>query len=192
MLPVLSLLCGSFGCSAGTDLNQIVHVDPFPDAGAVAITDGAGSAFQDPFAGAPPLSAQTGSLTHNAGKSCLQSGCHGPTTGANLAPGLLLGGTVYSDYLGTKPAVGVELRIVDSAGSSATARSGPDGNFYILSTGANGVTFPAAVGVRDMTTTRPMITTLTTQMGSCAQTTCHVPGGGPMTNTGNYYPIHVP
>jgi hypothetical protein len=192
MLPVLSWLFGSVGCSAGTDLNQLVNVDPLSDAGPVVAADGAGSAFQDPFAGASPFSAQTGTVSHNAGKSCLQSGCHGPTTGATGAPGMLIGGTVYSDYMGTKPAAGVEVRIVDKAGHSATAHSGPDGNFYVLSAAANGVTLPAVVGARDATTTRPMITTLATSMGSCGQTTCHVPGGGPISNTGNYYPIHVP
>jgi hypothetical protein len=105
---------------------------------------------------------------------------------------MLLGGTVYSDYKGTQPAPGVEVRIVDSAGHSATAHSGPEGNFYILSAGANGVTFPAVVAARDARTTRPMITMLAATMGSCGQTTCHVPGGGPMSNTGSYYPIHVP
>jgi hypothetical protein len=71
--------------------------------------------------------------------------------------------------------------------------SSSNGNFYIRSGGASGVTFPAIVGARNATTVRPMITTLSTaSMGSCGQTKCHVPGGGPQTNTGNYYPIHIP
>jgi hypothetical protein len=54
------------------------------------------------------------------------------------------------------------------------------------------VTFPAVVGARRGTASRPMITTLASSMGSCGQTHCHVPGGGPLSGTGNYYPIHVP
>ena len=100
--------------------------------------------------------------------------------------------TYKYDIGAQKGAAGVEVRIVDSAGHAASAYSGSNGNFYIRSGSANGVTFPAIVGARDATTTRPMITTLTASMDSCGQTKCHVPGGGPKTNTGNYYPIHVP
>jgi hypothetical protein len=183
------LLClVAIGCGTGTDLNQIVNVDPFAEGGATSSGGGQGSSFQDPFAGAPGYSARSGGDSHNAGRSCMQSGCHG----GGEAPSFLIGGTVYSDYKGTSPAVGVEVRIVDSAGHAASAYTGASGNFYIGSGSANGVTFPAVVGARDGTTTRPMITTLTSSMGSCGQGGCHVPGGGPLSNTGNYYPIHIP
>ena len=183
---------GLSACGTGTDLNQLVDVNPESDAG-VAAADGGGTPFQDPFAGAPPYAAQMGGgdEAHNPGKSCIQSGCHG-SGGGGETPSFLIGGTVYQDYAGTKGAAGVEVRIVDSAGHAASAYSGSNGNFYIRSGSANGVTFPAIVGARDATTTRPMITTLTASMDSCGQTKCHVPGGGPKTNTGNYYPIHVP
>jgi hypothetical protein len=177
--------CGS----TGTDLKQIVNVDPFSEAG---VGGGAGGgdagSFVDPFAGAPAYSPQTGGDSHNAGKSCLQSGCH---ASGGEGPSFLIGGTVYKDYAGTVPAPGVEVRIVDSAGNAASTYSGPEGNFSI-GAGASGISFPANVGARDGTTVRPMVTTLTSGMGSCGQSTCHVPGGGPTTNTGNYYPIHVP
>jgi hypothetical protein len=176
------------GCGSGTDLNQLVNVDPFSDA-SPAPAEAADASWQDPFIGAPAYAAQTGNSSHNAGKSCIHSGCHG--SGGD-APSLLLGGTVYSDYQGTTPAPGVQVRIVDAAGHSASTYSGPEGNFYVLSANASGVTFPAIVGARDGKTTRPMITTLAASMASCGQATCHVPGGGPMSNTGNYYPIHVP
>jgi hypothetical protein len=123
--------------------------------------------------------------------SCIHAGCHG-AGGATGAPSLLVGGTVYANYMGTAPAPGVEVRVVDSAGRSTSTHSGPEGNFYIMSANANGVTFPAVVGARDAMTTRPMITAITASMGSCGQPTCHVPGGGSMSNTGNYYPIHLP
>jgi hypothetical protein len=84
------------------------------------------------------------------------------------------------------------VRILDGAGHAASTYSGSNGNFYIRA-GTDSVAFPAVVGARNATTSRPMITMLSTAgMGSCNQTTCHVPGGGPQTNTGDYYPIHVP
>jgi hypothetical protein len=195
VLPSFGWLCASLfgvgGCSgAGTDLDQLVKVNPFPDGSAPVADADASSSFQDPFGGSPAYATQTGKGSHNAGMSCIHAGCHGSTAGASGAPGFLLGGTVYADYKGAVPAPGVEVRIVDSAGRSASAYSGPEGNFYILSASANGVTFPAVVGARDATTMRPMITTLTASMASCGQATCHVPGGGPMSHTGNYYPVH--
>lgn len=189
MLMSYVWLFGSLGCGTGTDLNQLVNVDPLSDASPAAWIGDDGGSFQDPFGGAPLYSAQTGNDSHNAGMSCIQSGCHGSVA---AAPSFLVGGTVYADYKGTTPASGVEVRISDAAGHSANAYSGPEGNFYILSTSANGVTFPAVIGARDANAARPMITALTGNMGSCGQTQCHVPGGGSLSATDNYYPIHVP
>ena len=175
----IAFLLGAAACSGrGTDLNQIVRVNPLSDSG------GGGTmppSYQDPFAGAPPYTAQQGNGAHNPGTSC-----------NDHHHNFLIGGTVYKDYQGTIPAVSVEVRLVDPAGNTVSAYSGPEGNFYIDPSNANGVTLPATVGARDGTTTRPMITTLTGSMGSCGQSPCHVPGGGPMSGTGNYYPIHVP
>jgi hypothetical protein len=182
------------GCGTGTDLNQIVNVDPHADGAGAASGGGQGGSFQDPFAGAPGYVAQRGGGgAHNAGLSCMESGCHGSVGagGGGEGPTFLIGGTVYSDYKGSSPAAGVEIRIVDSAGHAASTYSGSNGNFYIGGN-ANGVTFPAIVGARDGSTSRPMITPLNAMMGSCGQQSCHVPGGGPTTNTHDYYPIHVP
>jgi hypothetical protein len=172
-------------------LNQLVNVDPFGDASPPQAEAGGDASFQDPFAGAPAYATQSGNSSHNAGMSCIHAGCHG-AGGSPGAPSLLIGGTVYADYQGAAPATGVQVRIVDAAGHSATTYSGPEGNFYILSSNANGVTFPAVVGARDGKTTRPMITILEASTASCGQAKCHVRGGGPMSNTGSYYPIHVP
>jgi hypothetical protein len=185
----LACLLVSFGCGTGTELNQLVNVDTVSDATPAAWVAGDGASFQDPFSGAPPFSSQTGTDSHNAGRSCIESGCHGSVAAAES---FLIGGTVYSDYEGTMPATGVEVRIADSAGHATSTYSGPEGNFYITSANAGGVTLPAVVGARTASSTRPMITTLTVSMGSCGQTPCHVPGGGPLGVTGNYYPIHVP
>jgi hypothetical protein len=180
-------LLAAAACGTGTDLNQLVD-EPLADgSAATGSASGGGTSFPDPFVGAPAYVSKMGSQTHNPGQSCMQSGCHGGD-----APSFLVGGTVYTDYKGTTAAAGVEVRIVDAAGHAASTYTGPNGNFHISSGSANGVTFPAVVGVRSGTTTRPMITKLASSMGSCGQTHCHVPGGGPLGGTGNYYPIHVP
>jgi hypothetical protein len=185
----LACLSVSFGCGAGTELNQLVTVDPVSDAAPATWIAGEGASFQDPFSGAPPFSTQMGTDSHNAGHSCIEAACHGSVAAAES---FLIGGTVYADYKGTMPAAGVEVRVADSAGHTISTYSGPEGNFYITSASAGNVTFPAVVGARTANSTRPMITTLTVSMGSCGQTPCHVPGGSPIGATGNYYPIHVP
>jgi len=191
----VALLHAGAGCgSNGTDLNQVVNVDPFAEAGAgpASSSSGSGASFQDPFAGAPAYAAQGGSgdQAHHPGESCLQSGCH--RSSGSDPPGLFIGGTVYTDYAGNTPAAGIEVRVVDSTGNAVSVYSSKNGNFYLKASNAGSLTFPVVVGARDGTTTRPMITTLTSDMGSCRQNGCHVPGGGPTTTTGNYYPIHVP
>ena len=138
----------------------------------------------DAFAGAPAYVSTIGRSAHNAGQSCMKSGCHGA---GGAADGLLIGGTVYADYAGTIPAPGVEIRVLDMAGHAVSVYSGQNGNFYV---GGAAVTFPAIVGARDGKTTRPMVTALTGTMRSCAAAGCHIVGGSPAT--GAYYPIHVP
>jgi len=120
--------------------------------------------------------------THNVGLSC--GPCH--STGCGSTPCFTLGGTVYRDYFGKQPAAGVEVRVVDLKGRSATVYSGPNGNFALYSDA--GVALPAMVGARDGTTTRPMVTTLA--VGMCATAGCHVVGSSP--DAGAYYAIHVP
>jgi hypothetical protein len=144
----------------------------------------------DAFTGAPAFTSMVGNSAHKPGESCMQSGCHGPAAGAQETS-FLIGGTVYKDYKGTIPAPGVEVRVLDMAGHAVSVYSGMNGNFYIHLANST-VMLPAVVGVRDGTTTRPMVTTLTptTGMGSCAAAGCHVIGGSPAT--GAYYPIHVP
>lgn len=187
-LSLAACLVAAAACgSQGTDLSQLVNEGPD---GGVSTQGGSSASFQDPFSGAPPYASKGsgGDTAHNPGKSCMDKGCHA-TSGGGEAPAFLIGGTVYKDYKGASPAVGVEVRIVDSAGNAASAYSGSNGNFYIRA-GSAGVTFPAVIGARDGTTTRPMITQLSSTMGSCAQQPCHVTGSSPAMGT--YYPIHVP
>jgi hypothetical protein len=140
--------------------------------------------FADAGAYSPP--AEAGSGQHHPGESCMQSGCHG----SGEAQAFLIGGTVYKDYAGTIPYPGVEVRVQDATGKTMTTYSRQNGNFYISGGGAP-LALPALVSARDGTTTRPMVTQLTTaSMSSCASTGCHTVGGSP--STGAYYPIHVP
>lgn len=157
-----------------------------PEAGVVKGTDPASTPYTDAFKDAPPYAAfKGGDSPHHTGESCSEQGCHGTKAFA-----LLIGGTIYKDYKGTIVAPGVEVRVADSNGHAVSTHSAPNGSFYIKSSASNGVAFPAFVGVRDATTTRPMITPLTGAMGSCSAATCHVVGGSP--NNGAYYPVHVP
>ncbi|MGH7295708.1 MAG: hypothetical protein ACRELB_12270, partial [Polyangiaceae bacterium] len=171
-----ALLVAASACgSAGTDLGQLDGQDPD---GGVATQGGNGppTTFTDPFAGAPPYksSGGGGDNSHNAGKSCMQQGCHSSLGGkGSEAPSFLIGGTVYNDYAGTQGAPGVEVRIVDANGNALSTTSDSGGNFYISAGSAGSFAFPAVVGARDGTTSRPMITQLSSTMGSCAQASCH-------------------
>jgi hypothetical protein len=187
------------GCSgAGTNLVDLTNqpiAEP-NDGGAREASTAGGNGIDagvvlDPFANAPAFVSTPGATTHNPGLSCIQTGCHA-TSGGTAAPDFFLGGTVYTDYTGQKPAIGAEIRVVDAAGHAVSVYSGPQGNFYVGAAAAKDLTFPVAVGARDGTTTRPMITSLQSGQTSCALKGCHATGGGPTTNTGSYYPIHVP
>lgn len=185
------VLASLFACScgsAGTSLNTLVDESFEGGVGALGV-EGGSTSFQDPFAGAPAYQASTGGNTHNAGKSCIQQGCHASGGSSDDAQPFLIGGTVYTDYAGKTPAVGIEIRVIDGNGNTASTYSGTSGTFYIPA-GKASVALPAYVGARDGTTERPMITQLTGTMGSCGQSSCHVSGGIPAN--GYYYPIHVP
>jgi hypothetical protein len=178
--------CGS----SGIDVNQVDNA-PQPDGGGSTVTNPPPTGYTDPFAGAGAYSGPGGGGgggdgSHNAGQDCMQSHCHG----GGHENAFLLGGTVYQDYAGTIAAVGVEIRVVDTAGHAQSVYSDRNGNFHISANGAT-VSLPANVGARNATVTRPMITQLSTSMGGCSQSGCHTsPGGSP--SKGNYYPIHVP
>jgi hypothetical protein len=140
----------------------------------------------DIFSDAGPYSppAEAGSGEHHPGESCMQSGCHDGMGGPDP---FSIAGTVFKDYAGTIAYPGVEVVVQDATGRIRTTYSHLNGNFYMGGT----LALPATVAARDGTTTRPMVTQLTTAgMGSCASAGCHVVGGSP--STGAYYPIHVP
>ncbi len=183
-LLALVLACGS----QGTDLKQLDNT--VNEAGTDDANNPPPTSFTDPFAGQPAYTSKGGGGggSHHAGESCMQSNCHSAGGGGGEAPAFLIGGTVYTDYFSTTPAVGVEVRIVDTNNNGASTYSDSNGNFYIHSSTTIG--YPAVVGARNATITRPMITQISTAaMGSCGQGGCHIPGGKP---TASYYQIHVP
>lgn len=183
-MVVTALACASACGGPGTDPLQVDQTTG--DGGGMATSaNPPPTPFTDPFAGAPPFSPKGGGGgggSHNAGEACGKQGCH---TGGD-GPAFLIGGTIYTDYKGTTPAAGVEIRIVDGNGNAASTYSEGNGNFYIRS-GMTSVGFPAVVGARNGSIARPMITQLSNAgMGTCAQATCHTaPPSG-------YYPIHIP
>jgi len=196
---VLVPLLASTGCSGpGTNLDDLL------DASRVAETSGSDArvgdaASLDPFGGAPAYALMTpdagmdlGAMTpHNQGSSCLQSSdCHAP---GGDGKALLLGGTLYEDYYSmTAVKAGVEVRIRDFAGHAISVYTDATGNFFVRQADANGLGFPAVVGVRDATSTRDMITTLSSpSMGSCSEAPCHVKGEKPSPGV-SYYPLHIP
>jgi hypothetical protein len=94
---------------------------------------------------------------------------------------------VYSDYDGTTPAVGVEIRVLDTQGHAMSTYSGTNGNFYISSNST--IVPPYVVGIRDATNARPMITSFDgkTVNGDCSKSGCHVG-----KSKGGYYVVHLP
>ena len=139
------------------------------------------TSYLDPFQGAPAYSAGKGSNAHNAGQACIT--CHTKQGEKSL----LIGGTVYSDYDGTTPAAGVEIRVLDTQGHAMSTYSGTSGTFYISANST--IVPPFVVGVRNASATRPMITQIDgkTINGDCSKSGCHVG-----KSNGGYYVVHIP
>ncbi len=64
--------------------------------------------------------------THNAGRNCLNSGCHSQGGEERF----FIGGTIYQDADGTSARSGAEIKVVDKDGRTTTLRSDRLGNFY--------------------------------------------------------------
>ena len=196
-LAVAGPFFAAMGCSGpGTNLDALLDASAFAET-STSDADSGDAASLDPFGGAPAYVRMTpdagtdlgAAAAHNQGSSCLQSACHAP---GGMGMTLLLGGTLYDDYYGTTAVkAGVEVRIRDFSGHAISVYTDATGNFFVRAADANGLTFPAVVGVRDGASTRDMITTLSSAtMGSCSESPCHVKGGSP--STGAYYPLHIP
>ncbi len=97
---------------------------------------------------------------HNAGQSCLNSGCHGANPGSTV---FTIGGTLYTTAAGTTPAPGATIYIGTQKLFVAT-----DGNFYT----SNPVTFPTTTKASLCPDTKPMVGPLNAAAdGNCNN--CH-------------------
>ncbi|MFO0734230.1 MAG: hypothetical protein U0270_00045 [Labilithrix sp.] len=165
----------AFGGRAGDDDDDAPKTAqsaalPVPAGGAAADAE---PPAVDPFAGAPAFTAralETSTSDHhlgdsNAGKDCLA--CHGKNMGA---PAFLFAGTIQKSSIDKTGAEGVEVRVIDAAGTEVAAVSTDEnGNFWLLSD----ATLPAgaSVGIRDATGTRRMSGRI--GVGACNQSGCH-------------------
>jgi hypothetical protein len=186
-------------CSGpGTNLDNLIDASLPVDGGLVDV-GGDGTAYANAFAGAPSYTMMTPDATtelaihpkgiNNIGLSCITSSCHGATATTPL----FVGGTVFQDYYGqTTAGLGIELRLVDTMGHAQSSYTDPNGNFFLRTKDAAGLTFPLAVGIRNSSNARPMVVALTSSQGSCAQTNCHAIGGNPEKPGTGYFPIHLP
>lgn len=62
------------------------------------------------------------------GSDCLS--CHSRGSGEDEAPAWTVGGTVFTDILGTDGTSGAIIRVTDSTGTTVTLESSRVGNFY--------------------------------------------------------------
>jgi hypothetical protein len=138
----------------------------------------------DPFAGAASFTTMTlGTDTSrhhlgdsNAGKDCLS--CH---NGSNTAPGFELGGTVRETGGSSDGATGVQVRIVDPAGTEvALVGTDSQGNFWLK--GTTKIPAGSHVAIRDASGEKKMSGTIGN--GSCNTAGCHDPNRPIFLNAG--------
>jgi hypothetical protein len=118
---------------------------------------------------------------HNEGTGCLNAGCHSPTSGGNgtdatKPANMILGGTLYETATGA--GLGTATIIIEWGGMSkktVSATANGIGNFYMVPSELEGITFPATVKVSlcpDVA--RPMISTLKDASDlNCSKAGCH-------------------
>ncbi|MES0490137.1 MAG: hypothetical protein ABUK01_09105 [Leptospirales bacterium] len=123
-------------------------------------------------------SSATSNTSHNAGQSCIETGCH-----ADSSPTFAIAGTVYSAGTGGNTASGVKITVKDATGTNTigTLTSDDSGNFYTTDT----TTYPNATYVFSTKNgvMTPTVTTLPAD-GSCNQGGCH-------DGTNNVTPVPV-
>lgn len=100
---------------------------------------------------------------HYEGMACL--GCH---IAGSSAPEFTLAGTLYADPDGTAPLDGLNVSLVDAAGSRVDVISALNGNFY----STDPINFPVTAFVSACPDVVPMPILLT--LGDC--NSCHVAG----------------
>jgi hypothetical protein len=178
--PDQSTLAGDAGSSGSSGSSGA-------DGGSSGAPDAAPAA--NAFTGAAAYAAQNGPNTikgdhPNGGDpakaDCMTGACHGA---GGQGPRFLAGGSVFKDVAGTMPAPQVEVRFLDGDGTTLSAYTDANGNFFVRANGAAAnLAFPMKTGARDGTTTRPMSSSIAN--GACNSAACH---GGAATGV-----IHVP
>ena len=71
---------------------------------------------------------------HNQGMACINTACHLSTALGAGAPAFIIAGTVYTDSMGTTPAVGATVYIPDGANTYEVVTAGDaagSGNFFV-------------------------------------------------------------
>ncbi len=113
---------------------------------------------------------------HNAGQSCLQSGCHliGNTGGA--APAYSYAGTLYRDSAGTQAYPGATIEVV-IGGQTHKIITATNGNFFLPPALAPAPTAgsPGTTKASGCPSTTPMTGQLVDNGGNCNN--CHRTGG---------------
>ena len=101
-----------------------------------------------------------GGPTHNAGRDCSQSGCHG----------FVYSGTVYSDLNGSSAVEGATVTVTENDGTVRTFTSNSVGNFY-SNDGTPGAGYTVSVNSPNGALTYNMAATAST--GGCNNGACH-------------------
>lgn len=165
MLAALPLSLALFAaCDVGSALKAA------PDGGGSGGSGGSGSNGCVNQATPPAAHVHTAGGASNAGQTCLAVGCHLAGTLGTGANAFTFAGTLYTTTAATGPVAGATIEVVAS-GTTATAITDPDGNFY----GTGAVSFPANSLATSCPSLRPMLGQLTIGGGNCNN--CHRIGG---------------
>lgn len=137
-----------------------------------AVIDGGGGGGEGPDAQAAdpdcePAAAPNGNGRHNAGVSCIESGCH---DGAGEPPLWTLAGTLYVDKEGTTPLAGGTLVFTDANDAEFKLKTAANGNFFTNDV----IAFPIQVKASVCPNSLSMVQGIDAAMASCNKAGCHV------------------
>ncbi len=104
---------------------------------------------------------------HFPGEDCIT--CHQQAGGA---PPFTVGGTLYSDEVGSAPAPGVTIVIDDFFGNRFSMVTEENGNFYSI----DPITFPIKTYLAVCPTIIPMLSNVPQASASCNSAACHTAG----------------
>lgn len=106
--------------------------------------------------------------SHNAGKNCLNTGCH--TAGGEKH--FFVGGTIYSNPNGTETRVGAQVTVIGANNQRTVLTSDRLGNFYSKTP----IQAPLTMSVSYLG--RDVMMSSTATHGGCNNNSCHVVGTG--------------